>query len=141
MAVQSKLNFDKFKMTDSSTPLPPPSPSPSHDCGWCGQRAAFATDSLCPSCENNEEALAAFSVFLSWHHDVEEGVHTFESEEEEAEVEAEVEDLDVFNCMLCGATTSTLSTHSRLVDGEWVTEHLPFCNAMHHAIYSLNLSH
>jgi hypothetical protein len=140
MAVQSKLNFKKFKMTDPSIPLPPPpSPSPSHDCGWCGLRAAFATSSLCPNCENNEEALAAFSAFLSWNHDVEEGAHIFESDEKEtvAEVEAEAEDLDVFNCMLCGAMTSTLTMHSRVVNGEWVTEHLPFCGAMHHAIYRL----
>lgn len=134
MAVQSKQHYDQaFKLVDPEVPQLPPSSTPTHDCGWCGQRAAFATDSLCPNCENDDEALAAFSIFLSWQ-DENPLELNFESEGE-----VEEEDVEVFNCMLCGAMTNNLTTHSRVVNGEWVTEHLPFCNAMHHAIYSLNL--
>ena len=97
-------------------------------------QAASAINTLCPSCEGDEKAQEAWSEFQTWHHEQQEP--NFESEEEVEEVEEE----EVFNCMLCGAFTSTLTAHSRVVNGEWVTEHLPFCNAMHHAIYSLNLS-
>lgn len=84
-------------------------------------QAAPAINSLCPSCESDEHAQAVFSAYQAWQHEVE-------------------MDEEVFECLLCGATTTTITVHARVVNGEWVTEHLPFCNAMHHAIYSLNLA-
>lgn len=144
MAVQSKLNYSKaLKAVDPDvpqpppTPPPPPTPSPLFVCGWCNTQAAPAINTLCPSCEGDEKAQEAWSEFQAWHHEQQQQQEpNFESEEVEEE-----EDLEVFNCMFCGAVTPHLTTHSRVVNGEWVTEHLPFCSAMHHAIYSLNLPH
>ncbi len=126
MAVQSKLNHKKaLKMTEpeiQQLPPPPPPPTPTFDCGWCGLQAALAINALCPSCESGEQAQSAFSAYQAWQH--------------KAEMDEEVH-----NCLLCGAITTTLTSHARLVDGARVTEYLPFCNVMHHAIYSLNMPH
>lgn len=140
MVAQSKLNYSKaLKMVDPEVPQPPPptpAPSPLFVCGWCNMQAAPAINTLCPNCEGDEKAQEAWSLFQAWHNEQKE-LPGFESDDD-----AHVEDnLEVFNCMLCGATTAILTAHSRVVDGEWVTEHLPFCSAMHHAIYSLNLAH
>ncbi len=132
MAVQSKLNpSNVFKMTDPNIPQPP-TPTPTHVCGWCGLQVAFAINTLCPSCEVEDQAQVTWSLFQAWQNEVEQGMPNFEDEEENP---------PIFNCMLCGATTTSLTSHDRLVNGEWETEYLPFCNAMHHAIYSLNLPH
>ena len=115
--------FDELKQVqDPQLPPPPPPPTPTFDCGWCGLQAAPAINALCPSCESDEQVQAVFSTYQAWQH--------------EAEMDEEV-----LNCLLCGATTTTLTAHDRVVNGEWETEYLPFCNAMHHAIYSLNMPH
>jgi hypothetical protein len=124
MAPQSDSNRNEtLKMTEPEAPQPPPpTPTPTFDCGWCGMQAAPAINALCPNCESDEQAQAAFSAYQAWQHEVE-------------------MDEEAFECLLCGATTTTLTSHDRVVNGEWVTEYLPFCNAMHHAIYSIILPH
>lgn len=97
-------------------------------------QAALDINTLCPNCEGDEKAQEAWSIFEALHNEQQQQEPDFEDEDE-------VDDVEVFNCMLCGAPTANLTMHTRVVNGEWVTEHLPFCSAMHHAIYSLNLPH